>query len=439
MRLLLLTPPGSGQINPFLALAQELRQAGHELVWSVPRRGVARAQRAGVPVIATAPHDLDFEARDEYAPGHSQQRGWREFCFTAQRLIIQPAKAVVDDLLRLEQPRFDAIVYDVASAAGSILASMWGIPAICVCTTSWCDACPDVPPYGFEAELEAGRSIDEWSAGHAAIRDGLNELRASFGLKPLSRGWDDLFSPLLTIAVTAPELEYPRPRGFPPNVLFVGAMNGLRAAPARQAEARAWVERFAPHGFVYMTMGTVFNKYSGCMERLLSAALAMDRPVLLSTGPGWVPEPELVAALPERLRLDAWVDHAAVMPLAQAVVCHGGMGTINDTIGAGVPSVTLPVGCDLPSLARKLCRSNASIMLDVDSFTTAQLVAAVERVCRAPHYRAGVAILRDAYVRQGGAATAARAIEQAVVAWGHRSGSDDELAAGDRLPRQVSN
>ena len=60
----------------------------------------------------------------------------------------------------------------------------------------------------------------------------------------------------------------------------------------------------------------------------------------------------------------AYIPHRALLPHAQLVVTHGGIGTIMAAFDAGVPLVCLPLGRGQPGNAARVAELGAGVALD---------------------------------------------------------------------------
>jgi MGT family glycosyltransferase len=114
--------------------------------------------------------------------------------------------------------------------------------------------------------------------------------------------------------------------------------------------------------FVYVTLGTVSGRSdkSRAAYRAVIEALA-DLPVraLLTTGPV-MPREEL-GAIPPNVAVETFVPQSEVLPYADAVVCHGGSGSLLGTLAQGLPVVVVPLFADQPHNAASVARSGAGI------------------------------------------------------------------------------
>jgi MGT family glycosyltransferase len=82
---------------------------------------------------------------------------------------------------------------------------------------------------------------------------------------------------------------------------------------------------------------------------------------------------------PPNAVIQGYVRHAAVMPHAQLVVTHAGLGTVVAALSFGVPLVCIPLGRDQPHNAERVDALGVGVVVPPDA-SAAQLRAAVERV-----------------------------------------------------------
>lgn len=414
MKFLMITPPGSGQMIPHMNLTKELQSKGHQVVWAMPKPVMSRLENAGLSVFEAGPENLNFENRDLYCPGHSNTSGFEEFILTADKLIMQPTIKIVDDILRqCTKEDFDAIISEVGSPAGPILSELWEIPWICVSTESLAYISEGIPPYAFEDELESGRPMEEFYEGHRFIRDRYNDLRAHFQLDPVQKGWNDLFSPLLTICVTTRELEYPNAL-IPEGLVFTGPLSNIAPDPNLDPVLEEFIQKYTSEKILYATLGTVFNKYPNLMNKLIEGVYLSGATAIISTGPGYQISEELLAKKPDNVLIVAWANHRALFPYITAAVTHGGMSTTCDTISFGLPTVHLPVGCDLPSLSRKLVYQKAGLRIPHKIATPELISNNIHELLTSKELYVNIAELQQSFKNAGGAKRAIELIEETV-------------------------
>ena len=81
------------------------------------------------------------------------------------------------------------------------------------------------------------------------------------------------------------------------------------------------------------------------------------------------------------------------MPHATAMVCHGGSGTVNAALAAGLPMVVVPLFADQPHNARRVAEIGAGIALAPDQLV--RLPDAVRTLLADRSYRAVAGRIAD--------------------------------------------
>lgn len=142
----------------------------------------------------------------------------------------------------------------------------------------------------------------------------------------------------------------------------------------------AWGE--ADHPLVYVTFGTVAAGL-GHLAEVFGTALAVlaDLPVrvLLTTGHAGGPVP--ARPWPANAHVEKFWPQDDVMPLAAAVVGHGGFGTTMSALSAGVPQVLVPLfTTDQELNAARVAAVGAGIRLGGGPAAVSDLAGAVTRV-----------------------------------------------------------
>jgi UDP:flavonoid glycosyltransferase YjiC (YdhE family) len=145
---------------------------------------------------------------------------------------------------------------------------------------------------------------------------------------------------------------------------------------------------------IYFTLGTVFNLESGDLfTRVLAGLRELDVEVVATVGRQI--DPDEVGPQPDRIRVERYLPHSVVLPRCDAVVSHGGSGTVLGALAHGLPSVLLPMGADQPWNAARCEELGAAVVLDAMRATPADVRRAVSKVLEDPSYRAAAERVRD--------------------------------------------
>lgn len=337
MRVLFTTIGLPGHYFPLVPLAWACRAAGHEVLVATQADFVATAVRAGLPVVASGPGGggLDATMAADGALG-------RLFGRTARK-ALPGLESIVDTW------RPSLVVSERAEFAGRVAAAAVGIPHV---ELHW--GVPPLPGYRSAALAELG----------------------------LAR----LPAPSAVLDPWPPSLWLPHAKHHVGmrNVSY----NGDTVVPD-------WVWRPRDRPRVCLTLGTVLPRLG---DRSAETVLPMLRQL---AGLGV----ELVVAVDDAVAagwpaLPAEVAHVGRMPLApvlaacDAVVHHGGNGTVLTALEVGCPQLTMPELDDQFDNAAAVARSGAGLRLLPDEVTPHAIARHCAELLASPRF--GVAAGRVA-------------------------------------------
>jgi len=186
------------------------------------------------------------------------------------------------------------------------------------------------------------------------------------------------------------------PSDFPDTLRF--HESAVEAASLTPELSVWWGQHSGPR--IYMSFGTVLGFMSiasSVYRAALEALSGLDCRVLLTVGRHF--DPSALGDVPPNVRVEGWVDQAAVLEFADLVVCHGGSGTVFGAIAAGVPVVVVPLFADQFENAHRVVNAGAGLVVEhgprggseADREPTAmnagQLADAVRQVLRSSSFR----------------------------------------------------
>ncbi len=149
----------------------------------------------------------------------------------------------------------------------------------------------------------------------------------------------------------------------------------------------AWGDSEAP--LVYVTFGSVtgtVGPLAAIYPAVISAVADAPYRVLLTTGEGV--DPGSPGSIPDNVRVERWWPQADVMPLAAAMVGHGGYGTTMSALAAGLPQVVIPLfAMDQFINGARVAEVAAGIHLEGGIDAVGALPEALERMLGEPSYR----------------------------------------------------
>jgi MGT family glycosyltransferase len=308
---------------------------------------------------------------------------WERFIVPFTRFSL-PA---VDKAVQAFGP--DVVLADQHSPAGALVAVRHRLPW----ATLVCSAMDITRP------LRRHPKVDAWTEAQLA------KLWAHAGL-PADELVDVRFSPHLVLAFTGTALTGPHP--FPEHFALVGPI--LAERPADPDFPWEWLDPRRQH--VVVTVGTLAGDLAGDFYARAAAALGPlghRLQAILVTDPAAVPDPPANVLVRHRVPL------LELLPRLDAVVSHGGMNTVCESLANGVPLVVAPIRHDQPVNAAQVVAAGAGVRVPFARVGPRRLRDAVLEVVDEPGYRLAAAAIRDSFAAAGGARAAADKIEPLAV------------------------
>lgn len=402
-RVLVYTCPGSGHAFPPVATALALRERGHEVAIRTAAGSVEAIGRLG---LAAAPIDPRIEA--------IPLEDWKArtpigALAAALETFRRRADYEIPDLqAAIEAERPDLIWVDTNAAGATVVAEASGLP--------WAHCMPYPHPARARGVPSFGPGFAPSSSPLALLRDGgldvfkrlafhpfmrsHNARRAAFGLSPIGIEELHLVAPRVILCSAVP-FEYKRKK-WPPNVLLVGP--ALWEPPAEEPEWLATEER----PIVLVTASTEFQDDAKLIKCALEAFAGQPYAVVATSSAHDPAEFEV----PANARVERFLPHGPILRRASVAVSHGGMGTTQRALAAGVPVCVVPFMRDQFEVARRAEHCGGGTLLHPRRLRPDRLRVAVEE---AIGRGAGAERVRDAFERAGGAEAAATALEELIV------------------------
>lgn len=370
-RYLFVVPPLAGHVNPAAAVARALTDRGHAIAWVGPESFLRPVLGPDAEIYRTG-----MRMYRDVRGANSALTFLNQYVLPLARFVI----AAVEEAVRTFAP--DALVVDQHAPSGALVAFRHGLP--------WASLLPSSMALGHYRPAE----VDLWAKGPLA------KYCAEIGLPdidPLTA----MYSPHLQVAFTTTALT--GPVELPPHAVLVGPALGDR--PDDSAFPMDWLDPERRH--VLVTVGTLNTDVAADFYRRAVAALDGARWQGIVVAPdGTLTElPSHVVAVPR-------VPMLRLLPVLDAVVCHGGMNTVCEAALHGVPLVLAPITLDQPVTAEQVVRAGAGVRVDFDSAGPADLRAALESVLGDPSHRDASRRIGDSFRTAGGAPVAAQHLER---------------------------
>lgn len=304
----------------------------------------------------------------------------------------------------------DAIVSDILTVAGALVADREGLP--------WATLIPHLlptgeaglPPYSIGARLprtKAGSAV--WGLTRPVLRRGeergrgeLNDARAQVGLPPFEHSHGGISRRLALIA-TFPQLEYPRHDRHPSErvtgpLLWERPFNAVDLPPGDEP-------------LVMVAPSTSQDPQGRMLAAALEGLAGEPVRVIATTNKR---DQAFAGPVPANARVVDWLSYAKTMPHCSAVVCHAGHGTVARALACGVPVVGAPAYGDMAENAARVSWAGVGVSLPRRIVTPRGIRLAVRKVLADPSYAARAGELRAWAERHDGGELAAMAVEEAL-------------------------
>jgi UDP:flavonoid glycosyltransferase YjiC (YdhE family) len=303
-----------GVVGPLLPIAHALRERGHDLLLAVGPDVRARVEDAGLDATVVGPSAMEAVIRTMADPAAAASPGNGPIFGS----MMFGGVFAVDWLPRLREisDEFvpDAVVHPPVEVASPILAAQRGIPGV---------------TYGF-AQLLDGAMVH-------AMAERVASLWEAAGVAPDAYAglYRDCFldpcPPSLRLgdAAPAPVVQPIRPE------IPGGTSNGLPEEIASLGDRPV----------VYVTLGTVpiFNQLA-TFETLLDGIAGDDIDIVVTVGAN--NDPSALGPRSENVQVHQWLPLGPLLERCDAVICHGGSGTMLAALNVALPLVIIPLGAD---------------------------------------------------------------------------------------------
>ncbi|MFD3683242.1 glycosyltransferase [Nocardiopsis sp. NPDC058631] len=369
MKYLFTSMPVVSHVLPLVPLAQQLTLDGHDVLVATTGPAAEAARRAGLTTVdaggrlgAREPYDRLLEVIVRGESGHAAD--------DAEALRVHGAYfgdvglRMFDDLLRIGREwGAEAVVYPGIHACGLVAAHALGAVGV-------------LHGYGIPLPTFAP-ALEHMLANRDDLPDRVPEAEVEVDVLPPS---------LPNFA------ELPWTNGTPRHRLGMryGSFNGSGDVPPwllggrdapRMILTCGTTEAQAQRGDTYRRIIEALEG-TGCEAVILSGGAAMDR----------LPDP-----LPPWVRIERWLPLKFALDQADAIVHHGGSGTVLTSFAAGLPQVVMPMpGTVSMSNGQAVEACGAGTMLDPNGLDTAELAkAATDVLASSAKRKAAVAIQRE--------------------------------------------
>jgi UDP:flavonoid glycosyltransferase YjiC (YdhE family) len=385
VKILFTSRPLTGHLQPLLPLAEAAAARMHVVAFATGRPALSELRPHGYTAFEVGlPGD---EARARFFAGlpdfderpAAERRGlfWAE---AFARIEVGPRLEDIERVVRDWKP--DLVVHETAELAAPIAASAAGVPYA--------------------------------TAGFGPRVDGELLRRAGAGAAPAwrSRGLEP--DPLAGVArqlYLDPCPESLQDQPAPPVTQPVRITPRVEPNPGGAAE---WLRPLPEHRAVYVTLGTIWNRDLRPFE--LAVEGLRELPVAVIVTMGASAEPDALGPQPANVHIHRFIPQGELLPFCDAVVHHGGSGTMLGVFAHGLPQLVVPQGADQFSNAQRVEAVGAGTSLLSEQLSPEAIRTAVAGLLERPAFRMAAGRVRDELERMPGPVQAIDRLEALVAA-----------------------
>ena len=405
-KILIHTLGSSGDLNPFLALAAELRLRGHHVHFALSPLFAEKAEALGFSAtIAGEDPQWGSEMMRRMLEAHRTDPV-RVIFEEALIPAIAPAVKSLEPLVR----EADLFISHTIQLAAPIVSDRTGVPWVSASAATMIHETAVYPPPGVAWKSSpAFLNRLGWKLGYR-IFAGIDELAAveyeKLGARPRTNIMaGGAYSRLLTLGLWSPAF-FPRPTDWPEWFQVGGYARSDGDTPPSALSTKP-VTGTAPT--ILFTLGSsVVNDPRGFYDAALKAIAPTPWNAVLLGAPEEIPVPR---ALRERVQVLRYAPYADLFPQMAAIVHQGGVGTTQAACYYGIPSIIVPRGFDQFENAAHIQREGWGLRLLPTDFSAYSLRYRLERLLRSGEIRTKVKALSQQMQVEPGVVRSAEMIE----------------------------
>ncbi|MBE1878917.1 glycosyltransferase family 1 protein [Myceligenerans sp. TRM 65318] len=413
MKVLIMTLGTRGDVQPFVALAQGLRGAGHEPLLVAPHRFAGFAESHGVPFAGV--DDGPMRLLDGDRAGELLEGGIRSRLALMPKMAAMFTRVLEDSWAVARDAGADLVVHNGQIVAGQHVAEALRIPAVLALPIpmyvptrefAWPGAeLPGRLPGLLNRATFLGMGSTTAMFGHVVDRwrrDALHLPRRRGRHDPTRAHDGGRACVLHAISPTV----LPRPADWPAEA----ELTGYWSLAGRPSPLPGDLEEFlaADEAPVFVGFGSMAGADpAATTATVLEAARRTGRRLVIGAGWGGLDTTDL----PDYVHAVSDVDYRTLFPHVAAVVHHGGAGTTGTAFTSGRPQVVCPFVADQPFWGRRVESLGVGPAPVPQKRLTAGALAAAIEVATDQDARINAERIARAMREENGVATAVRSLE----------------------------
>jgi MGT family glycosyltransferase len=386
-KVLFLSIPSHGHVNPTIGLVSELIKQGEEVIYFCSEEFREKIEKTGA-IYKSYIEDLNiFQKKQD----DSKRVSTGGLLHSMQGVIKSSIKIIEDILYQTEGVKFDYMIYSTAFPFGTVMAQILKIPTV----SSWAvfaglkeffDKGKNTNANHFKVSPELMKTYEE---ACQSVKKIYSVKMPENMLQLLSNKGDINLIYTSKYFISPDDLAY-----FDDSFIFVGP-----PIYNRKENVDFPFEKLVGKKVIYISLGTVFSSYDLTLYDIFFQSFAnFDGVIVMAAYNVDLSQFDI----PENFIVRNYIPQFEVLQYTDAAITHAGMNSISELVYHNIPFVALPMGADQPALAKRAEELGAAVSLDVNKLTPEVLRNSVEKVLHDPSYLEKLTKISDSFKEAGG-------------------------------------
>ena len=384
-KVLFLSIPAHGHINPTLGLVNELVKQGEEITYFCSEDFKEKIEKTGAKFKSYRVELSLFKRKHKT----SSDMGPDKLLDYINETLKSSDKIIKDILNQIEGEKFDYIMYTAMFPFGSIIAQILKIPSVSYFAV-----------FATPKELRSQHKElmnENLIKNHPVIetyKKVSRQLKEEFNVE-MSHNIFDLFFNKgdINIAYTS-KYFVAHPEYYDDSFKFIGP-----PIYDRKENLDFPFEKLEGKKVVYISLGTVFNNTDSNLYDIFFKTFGNTDEVVVMTAYNI----DLSKFdIPNNFIVRNYVPQSEILKYTDVAITHAGMNSTSDLLYNNVPFVAIPIGADQPYMAKRAEELGATISLDKDNINPEILRESVEKVLTDPSYLENMRKISDSFKESGG-------------------------------------
>lgn len=388
-KVLFLSVPAHGHVNPTLGLVNELMKQGEEITYFCEENFREKIEKTGAKF-----KSYRVEAIKQNISKNMAIDKILDYVNEKIKLGDENIKDILD---QIKDEKFDYIIYTSVFLFGNAIAQILRIP----CVSSFAIfATPKELMSKYKESIDA--KLIENHPVMNTYKKVSRKLKESYNVEMPHNIFELFFNKGdINIAYTS-KYFVAHPEYYDDSFKFIGP-----PIYDRKENLDFPFEKLEGNRVVYISLGTVFNNAdSNLYDIFFKTFTDTDNIVVMAAYNLDLSKFDV----PNNFIVRNYVPQSEVLKYTDVAITHAGMNSTSDLLYNNIPFVAIPIGADQPYMAKRAEELGATISLDKDNLTPEILRNSVEMVLTDPSYLENIKKISNSFKEAGGYKMAAEEI-----------------------------